>query len=64
MDISRIVWIFRHGDDTVNVFEDGLTEAIVVRNIHVGEIIAIDLRQKLARFGSVVTLVAGGADQC
>ena len=56
LNISRIVWIFRHGDNTVNVFEDGLTEAIVVRNIHVGEVIAIDLRQKLARFSSVVTL--------
>ena len=55
-NIFLIVWIFRHGHNTVNVFEDSLTEAIIVRNIHVGEISAIDLRQKLARFSCVVTL--------
>ena len=55
-DISLIVWIFRHGNDTVNVFENSLTEAIIALNIHVGEILAVDLRQKLARFSRVVTL--------
>ena len=55
-NISLIVWIFRHGNDTVNVFENSLTEAIIALNIHVGEILAVDLRQKLARFSRVVTL--------
>ena len=55
-NISLIVWIFRHGNDTVNVFENSLTETIIALNIHVGEILAVDLRQKLARFSRVVTL--------
>lgn len=55
-NVSLIVWIFRHGNNTVNVFEDSLTEAIVALNIHVGEILAVNLRQKLPCFSRVVTL--------
>lgn len=58
-----IVWIFGHGYNAVNVIEDCLTEAIIVRDVHVGEISAINLWQELARFTSDVTL-SQAADPC
>lgn len=38
-------------------FEDSCTKAIIVHNIHVVGLVAVDLLQKLARFSRVVTLL-------
>lgn len=53
-DVFQVVWIFRHARNTVNVFEDSLTEAIILHNV--SEVGAVDLWQKGARFVCVVTL--------
>ncbi len=46
--------IFLHAHETVNAFEDRLTEAIEVRNV--GELGVVQLRHLLARFIRIVSL--------
>ena len=58
IDIFLMEVILRHGRNTVGVFEDSLTEAIIVHSIHVLEgVAAVDLLQKLARSSRVMTVL-------
>ena len=59
LDEVLVIWILLHVHETLDAFEDGRAEAIVVG--HVGELGVVQLRHHGARLGRVVRLNAGNA---